>query len=59
LSAEKLLQSPIADSLTHIGQIAMLRRLAGSPILGENYLLAEITVGRVGADQAKPIGEFE
>ena len=59
LSAEKLLQSPIADALTHIGQIAMLRRLAGSPILGENYLLADITAGRVGADQAKPIGEFE
>jgi len=59
LSAEKLLQSPIADALTHIGQIAMLRRLAGSPILGENYLLADITAGRVGADQAKPTGEFE
>lgn len=59
LESQKLLQSPIADALTHIGQIAMLRRLAGAPILGENYLLADIQVGRVGVDQAKPVGEFE
>ena len=56
--AEKLFQGPIADALTHVGQIAMLRRLAGDPMKGENYYKAEITVGRVGADQAKPKFEF-
>jgi hypothetical protein len=44
-SAEGLFQGPVADALTHIGQIAMLRRLAGSPILGENYFRAEVAPG--------------
>jgi len=57
--AEKLLQGPIADALTHIGQIAMIRRLAGVPVKGENYFAAEITVGRVGPDQAAPKREFD
>jgi hypothetical protein len=56
--AEKLLQGPIADSLTHIGQIAMLRRMAGVPMKSENYFVAEISVGRVGPDQASPRKEF-
>ncbi len=55
---EKLFQGPIADALTHVGQIAILRRMAGDPVKGENYYKAEITVGRVGADQAKPKFEF-
>lgn len=58
-SAEGLVQGPVADALNHIGQIAMLRRLAGSPILGENYLKADIAAGRVGLDQAAPRREFE
>ena len=58
-SVEKLFQGPIADALTHIGQIAMLRRMAGVPLKGENYFVAEITVGRVGADQPAPRKEFE
>jgi len=57
--AEKLFQGPIADAFTHVGQIAMLRRMAGIPIKGENYFAAEITVGRVGADQAAPRKEFD
>ena len=57
--AEKLFQGPVADTLTHIGQIAMLRRLAGAPVKGENYFLAGITGGRVGRDQAAPVQEFE
>jgi hypothetical protein len=57
-SAEKLLQGPIADALTHVGQIAILRRLAGEPIKGENYYAAEIAAGRVNADQMKPKREF-
>jgi hypothetical protein len=56
--AERLFQGPIADALTHIGQIAMLRRLAQSPVRGENYYRAEIEVGRVGALQALPVREF-
>jgi hypothetical protein len=56
--AEKLFQGPIADALTHVGQIAMLRRLAESPLKGENYFKAEIEVGRVGAEQAAPKREF-
>jgi len=59
VSAEKLFQGPIADALTHVGQIAMLRRMAGVPIKGENYFVAEITVGRVGADQAPPRKVFD
>jgi hypothetical protein len=55
---EKLFQGPIADAFTHVGQIAILRRLAGEPIKGENYYVAEIAAGRVGADQAKPKPEF-
>jgi len=56
--AAALFQGPIADSLTHIGQIAMLRRMAGCSIKGENYHRAEITTGRLGADQAAPRREF-
>ncbi len=56
--AEKLFQGPIADALTHVGQIAMLRRLAGVAIKGENYFVAEVTVGRVGTDQAAARKEF-
>ena len=55
---EKLFQGPIADALTHVGQIAILRRMAGSPVKGENYYAAEIEAGRVGADQASPKREF-
>jgi hypothetical protein len=56
--AEKLLQGPIADALSHIGQLAMMRRLADAPIKSENYFAAEIIVGRVGTEQAAPKREF-
>jgi len=55
---EKLFQGPIADALTHVGQIAMLRRLAGAPISGENYFVADIAIGRVGLEQAAPRKTF-
>ena len=48
----RLFQGPIADALTHVGQLAMLRRMAGAGIGGENYFVAEIEVGRVGREQA-------
>jgi hypothetical protein len=56
--AEKLFQGPIADALTHVGQIALLRRLAGSPVRGENYSGADIVAGRVGPKQSAPAREF-
>lgn len=58
-SPEKLFQGPIADALAHIGQLAMLRRMAGRPMRGENYFKAQISAGRVGKEQAKPRLEFE
>lgn len=57
-TCERLFQGPIADALTHVGQIAMLRRMAADPIKGENYSRAKITAGRVSADQEAPKREF-
>ncbi|MDZ7359939.1 MAG: hypothetical protein ONB46_04330 [candidate division KSB1 bacterium] len=57
--AEKLFQRPIADALTHVGQIAMRRRLAGAPVRRENYFKAEIVVGRVGPEQSAAQVEFD
>ena len=59
VSSEKLFQGPIADALTHVGQIAILRRMAGAPVKGENYFRAGIIAGRVGPDQAAPVQEFQ
>jgi hypothetical protein len=58
-SEERLFQGPVADALNHIGQIAMLRRLAGTPIKGENYFKAEILAGKVGQEQSAPRREFD
>jgi hypothetical protein len=58
IPSEKLFQGPVADALTHIGQLAIMRRVAGVPIRAENYLKAEIAVGRVSADQPTPRKEF-
>ncbi|MEW6052014.1 MAG: hypothetical protein AB1644_13255 [Candidatus Zixiibacteriota bacterium] len=57
----KVFQGPIADALTHTGQLAMLRRLHGSPMKGESYSRADIVIGRVGSDQtpANPKYEFD
>jgi hypothetical protein len=57
--AEKLFQGPVADALTHVGQIALLRRMAGTPVKGENYFKADIAAGRVGPEQPSPRREFE
>lgn len=56
--AERLMQGPIADALTHTGQLAMLRRLAGSPIRGESYFDAAIAIGNVGPSQPAPVQPF-
>lgn len=55
---DKLFQGPIADALTHVGQLAMLRRLEGTPIAGENYYVADIHIGRVGKEQTPPKKTF-
>ena len=57
--AERIFQGPIADALTHVGQITMLRRMFGAPVRGENYLKADIVAGRVGPEQSLPGREFE
>jgi len=56
---EKLIQGPLADALTHVGQLAMLRGMAGSPVRPESYARAEIVVGRVGIQQAAARAEFD
>lgn len=58
-TCERMFQGPVADALTHVGQIAMLRRIAGEPIKGENYSRAKIEAGRVGAEQETPKREFD
>ena len=58
-TCERLFQGAIADALTHVGQLTMLRRIAGAPIKGENYSRAKIEAGRLGADQAAPKREFD
>ena len=59
VTPEKLFQGAIADSLTHIGQIAILRRLGGARMKSENYSKADIVSGRVGQEQAAPRREFD
>jgi hypothetical protein len=58
ITPERAFQGAVADALTHTGQIAMLRRLAGARVRGENYSLAEIEMGCTGPDQGKPVSEF-
>jgi hypothetical protein len=57
-AVEPLFQGPIADALTHVGQLAMLRRLAGSPTYGENFFVADIKAGQVGAEQPAAVQPF-
>jgi hypothetical protein len=58
-SAERMIQGPLADALTHVGQLTMLRGMLGVPVKPESYASAEIVVGRVGLDQAAPRREFD
>ena len=58
-TCERLFQGAIADSLTHVGQLTMLRRIAGAPMRSENYSKADIQSGRVGAEQTAPRREFD
>ena len=58
-TCERLFQGAIADALTHVGQLTLLRRMAGAPIKGENYSRAKIEAGRVGPEQETPKREFD
>lgn len=54
ISAKQLLQGPLADVMTHAGQLAILRRLAGSPVPPENFIRARIDTGNLGPSQPEP-----
>ena len=58
-SVDKLIQGPLADALTHVGQLALLRGMVGAPVRPESYARAKIETGRVGRDQAAPGYEFD
>ena len=58
-TAETIIQGPLADALTHVGQLAMLRGLAEVPVRPESYARAEIVAGRVGREQTKGPGEYD
>src|SRR5580698_3910651 len=55
ITPEILLQGPFSDAMTHAGQLAILRRLAGSPVAPENFIFAAITVENLGPDQPLPV----
>lgn len=55
LTDEQLLHGPLADAMTHVGQLAMLRRLAGEPVPSENFIHARIEVANLGVKQAAPL----
>jgi hypothetical protein len=57
-AGEKLIQGPLADALTHVGQLSLLRSMAGVAVRPESYAKAEIVIGRVGLSQAPPRREF-
>jgi hypothetical protein len=54
ISTEQLLQGPFSDVMTHVGQLAILRRLAASPVASENFIYADIRSDRLGRDQPPP-----
>ena len=58
-AAEPVIQGPLADALTHVGQLSMLRGMAGAPVRPESYARAEIVAGRTGREQAASKKEFD
>lgn len=55
ITAEQLLQGPFSDAMTHAGQLALLRRLAGKPVPSENFVFAHVTAENLGPDQPLPV----
>ena len=58
-SIDKMIQGPLDDALTHVGQLALMRGMAGIAVRPESYARATIEAGRVGRDQAAPGYEFD
>ncbi len=58
-SPELLIQGPLADAMTHVGQLALLRGAAGAPVRPESYARANIVAGCVGLEQSPPGREFD
>ena len=54
ITDRQFLQGPLSDAMTHAGQLAMLRRLAGSPVASENFIFAQIQSENVSAEQPEP-----
>jgi hypothetical protein len=54
ITDEQFLQGPLADAMTHAGQLALLRRLAGAPVASENFIFAKIDAANLTADQPEP-----
>ena len=59
ITCENLLQGPFSDAMTHAGQLAMLRRLSGSPVPPENFVFADIRPGNLGPEQPPPVSPDE
>jgi len=59
LTPERMLQGPLSDAMTHAGQLAILRRLAGDPVPPENFIVANIDATRLGPDQSLPVSPDE
>jgi len=59
VTEEQLLQGPLSDSMAHVGQLLMLRRMADSPVPSENFIHAEIRIGAVGPEQTEPVAPDE
>ena len=55
ISDEQFLQGPLADAMTHAGQLALLRRLAGSPVPSEDFVFAHVSAENVSAEQRPPV----
>jgi hypothetical protein len=55
ISDEQFLQGPLADAMTHAGQLALLRRLAGSPVASENFIFARVGADNLTPDQPEPV----
>ena len=56
---ERMLQGPFSDAMTHAGQLAMLRRLAGAPVPPENFIVADVNPDNLGPDQPPPVSPDE
>jgi hypothetical protein len=54
ITEEQLLQGPLSDSMTHIGQISYLRRLYGSAVQSEDFIYAKISINNLSINQPLP-----